>query len=102
VAELAGANPMDWLAQPPNNYVGTRFDPKAGEVPGGNWYFDLRDRQLVYVVRQGDHFAPDRFGRRQVRFELRPVAKRTQEQATGAANGIEGIVLAEAAPYRWF
>lgn len=105
VATLAQANPMDWLAQQPRNYVGVRFAPKAGEIAGGNWYFDLKDRHLVYVVRLGNHFAMDhlgRLGRKQVRFELRLVAKSTQEQTSADVKEIQGLVLAEVVPYRWF
>jgi general secretion pathway protein G len=102
MAALLQANPVDWLTPPPNNYVGERFAPKAGEIVGGNWYFDLKDRQLVYLVGLGRHFSPDPLGRKQVRFALRPVAKSTQEQTSAAANEIQGIVLAEVVPYRWF
>lgn len=102
VTALAQANPMDWLAQQPRNYLGVRFAPKAGEIAGGNWYFDLKDRQLVYVVGLGNHFSPDRLGRKQVRYELRLVAKSTQEQAITDVKEIQGVVLEETAPYRWF
>ncbi len=102
VAALAQANPMDWLAQQPKNYVGVRFAPKTGEISGGSWYFDLRDRHLVYVVNLGNRFSPDRLGRKQVRFELRLIEKSTQEQASGDVKEIQGLVLAEAVPYRWF
>ena len=102
VATLAGSNPMDWLAQPPQNYLGVRFAPKPGEVPGGHWYFDLQDHRLVYEVRMGNHFVPDALGRKQVRFELRPITKRTKEQGLASDKQIEGLVLIEAMPYRWF
>jgi general secretion pathway protein G len=102
VAALAQANPMDWLAQQPRNYIGVRFAPKTGEIAGGSWYFDLKEKQLVYVVSLGNHFATDHPGRKQVRFELRLVEKSTQEQAATDVKEIQGLVLAEAVPYRWF
>lgn len=102
VAALERANPMELLAEPPQNYLGLRHAAKTGEVPGGNWYFDLQDRQLVYVVHLGNHFVPDRLGRKQVRYELRRIEKTPQEQASATAKEIQEIILAEAVPYRWF
>ena len=102
VATLAQVNPMELLAQQPQNYVGVRFAPRVGEIAGGNWYFDLKDRQLVYVVGLGNHFTADRLGRKQVRYELRLVEKSTKEQTAAADKEIQGIVLAQSAPYRWF
>ena len=50
LAELIDANPMLWLQRKPEKYLGDRFGPAPGEIPAGCWYFDLRDKTLVYVV----------------------------------------------------
>lgn len=48
---FVGVNPINWLAQKPKNYAGELFGPAAGKVAPGQWYFDLRDRSVVYLIR---------------------------------------------------
>lgn len=104
LAELVEQNPMDWLLGKPANYLGERFGPQAGTVPGGNWYFDLRDKTLVYVVGNGRHFAPNPAGRKEVRYQIRPL-RGGKPQATGIPADIQatdGVILALVEPYQWF
>ena len=105
IAALGQDNPMDWLAEQPANYVGERFAPQVGKVSRGNWYFDLKDRQLVYVVWRGEHFAPNKQGRKEVRYAVRVVYAHKEIQA-GQENAdkqdINGVILALAEPYQWF
>lgn len=105
IGELAADNPMDWLAEPPANYLGDRFAPAAGAVSKGNWYFDLKDRHLVYVVSRGEHFTPNKQGRKEVRYAVRLVFsnKKTQAGLENAVNpDINGVILALTEPYQWF
>jgi hypothetical protein len=55
-ALLAGQNPMEWLPEKPPNYLGEFYAPAADDVDRGNWYFDLKKRELVYVLRHGKFF----------------------------------------------
>ncbi len=48
IAGLIGQNPVQWLPQPPQNYLGELEKPPAGSAPK-TWYFDRRSRQLIYV-----------------------------------------------------
>lgn len=100
---LAAENPMDWLAGKPANYAGAFADPKPDEIRPGAWYFDARDRSLVYRVDRGRHFVPGRDGSKQVRFHVAPVMdETTQDRAPGAANKvISGLLFAPAEPYKW-
>ncbi len=104
LSRLAEDNPMDWLAEQPSNYVGERFAPGADEVAKGNWYYDLKDRQLVYVVARGGHFMPDQAGRKEVRYAVRVVYARAPQagQENADKQEINGVILAVAEPYRWF
>ena len=101
---LAEDNPMDWLSEQPANYVGVRFNPKPGEVPKGDWYFDLKDKELVYIVARGSHFTPDKAGRKEVRYKVRLVYSREAQVNQGSADEkeINGVILALAEPYQWF
>ena len=50
IGALAGANPMQWLQSRPQNYLG-ELDQKAAELAtAGQWYFDVKQHKLVYVL----------------------------------------------------
>ena len=104
IAALAQDNPMDWLSEQPANYVGVRFDPRPGEVPKGSWYFDLKDKTLVYVVARGGDFVPDLAGRKEVRYQVRLVYGREAQVSRNSTDEreISGVILALAEPYHWF
>ena len=105
IAELAQDNPMDWLAEHPSNYVGDRFAPRAGDVPRGHWYFDLKDRHLVYVVSRGEHFTPNPQGRKEVRYVVRLIFKQNKAKEDARSADIQlvnGVILAPVQPYAWF
>lgn len=89
---LGRENPVRWLARRPDNYLGEYYDPKPGEAEPGNWYFDLMDRQLVYVVKfraRGAGAGPEQ----RLRFRVRLVGGPGRE-VSGAviepAGGLEG------------
>ena len=46
---LAYQNPMTWLQQLPENYLGEYYSPKKEALQGGNWYFDRSALTLVYL-----------------------------------------------------
>lgn len=105
VQSLADENPMDWLVEYPANYLGERFAPQADEVPRANWYFDLKDRHLVYKVSRGAHFAPNQQGRKEVRYAVRLVYVHQKAQAgreEADNQEINGVILALVEPYQWF
>jgi prepilin-type N-terminal cleavage/methylation domain-containing protein len=83
-AEALGTeNPVNWLAKPPDTYVGELYDPAPGQVEPGKWYFDTRTRQLVYSVKFGEHFrAPS--GRKEARFRVRLVTSAERDRVVGA------------------
>lgn len=104
IPRLAEQNPMDWLAEKPGNYLGELNDPAPGQIAPGSWYFDTRERMLVYAVDHGSHFVPDRQGRKRVRYRVElvgsPQIKENPEKADSIQ--IEGVKLAVVEPYRWF
>lgn len=103
---LLEENPMGWLAETPDNYAGELFEPRPGDVPPGHWYFDRKDRYLVYLVDHGAHFVPDPGGRKWVRYRLRLVyhEPRQRSGAAAAQSGVReigGIVLEPVEKYSW-
>jgi general secretion pathway protein G len=45
----AGANPVDLLARPPENYLGPLYAPEPDQLPRRSWYYDQKTGDLVYV-----------------------------------------------------
>jgi prepilin-type N-terminal cleavage/methylation domain-containing protein len=67
---LATDNPMTWLQQLPPNYKGEYYDPTPRTVAPGNWMFDLKSRELIYVLNQSDNFTPGPDGNKWIRFRV--------------------------------
>jgi hypothetical protein len=56
LAVLAGQNPFDWLDRKPANYLGEFFAPGERELEPGNWYFDRREKVLIYLLNNRKTF----------------------------------------------
>jgi hypothetical protein len=54
---LAHQNPMTWLQQLPENYLGEYYSPNKAELPSGNWYFDRVGQTLVYLSASEKSFS---------------------------------------------
>jgi general secretion pathway protein G len=53
---LAEQNPFDLLVDKPVNYLGEFFAPVERDFEAGNWYFDRRDKILVYLLNNANSF----------------------------------------------
>jgi prepilin-type N-terminal cleavage/methylation domain-containing protein len=96
ISGMAGRNPVDWLAQPPSNYVGEfSTAPQPSEV-AGSWYFDTTDHVMVYMVRRGDDFQPDSAGIKRVRYRIKLLYDNSEPPGT------VGVILSPVEPYKWF
>jgi general secretion pathway protein G len=56
IPALADDNPVNWLAGQPENYLG-EFD-SLPDGTAGKWFYDKRNRELVYTVNNRRHFVP--------------------------------------------
>jgi len=99
---FVGQNPINWLAEKPKNYAGELFGPEAGRVVSGQWYFDLRDRSLVYLVH--NHGDDKKASAAQIVFVIK-VVRGSKDVGDGdaqvARQVIEGVVLEQKFPYAW-
>lgn len=57
IPTLADENPVNWLAGQPENYLG-EFDSPPRDGTAGKWFYDKRNRELVYTVNNRRHFVP--------------------------------------------
>lgn len=98
---LAEQNPMEWLAQPPDNYAGEFVSIGQGSVAPGQWYFNPESKKLIYLVHNGSRFRSENVHPKQVIFQAR-VLRSESEKGEDGAGAIEGVVLEEVNAYEWF
>ena len=103
VVALAQDNPMNWLQKKPRNYAGEFYDPTPQAVAPGNWMFDLKSRDLIYVVGQGNYFRPGKDGRKWIRFHV--ALEYTKSRLPSLQNepaDLTGLLFEPVEPYAWF
>lgn len=106
LAELAGlhrSNPVALLDEPPAGYLGARDDPDPAAIGGYHWYFDRRERALVYRVANGERFQGGPPGPARIRLQLR-VSYRDRNgngRFDAGAETVNGIRLVALEDYRW-
>jgi prepilin-type N-terminal cleavage/methylation domain-containing protein len=67
-----GSNPMLLLAERPDTYAGEFFGADPMLFEPGTWYFDTRDRTLVYMVRFPERFVTPLGGPARARLKVEP------------------------------
>ncbi len=70
IPALAVENPMNWLLKRPANYAGEFFAPTPTSVRSGNWVFDLKSRELIYIPSSTSHVAPGNDGYKWIRYRV--------------------------------
>lgn len=102
VAPLLIDNPMNFLQKRPRNYAGEFYDATPLSVAPGNWLFDLKSRQLVYVVQHTQHFQADHEGRRWIRFHaISEYEKSRLVSLQNAPAELTGLLFVPVEPYVW-
>jgi prepilin-type N-terminal cleavage/methylation domain-containing protein len=102
-AEAAGGNPMKLLAERPDTYAGEYAAADPAAVAPGSWYFDTRERQLVYIVRFPEQFSSTLPGPARARWRVEP----DYEDRDGngrfepGRDSARGLRLVAVEPYRW-
>jgi general secretion pathway protein G len=103
VAALVQDNPMNWLQKKPRNYAGEFYDPTPLTVEPGNWIFDLRTRDLIYVVRKNNYFKPGKDGKKWIRFHVTASYEDSRLPSLhNASPTLTGILFEPVEPYSWF
>lgn len=54
---LEGSNPVALLDRPPPGYAGEFENPDLKFFRGGTWFFDKKDKVLVYLLNGGNYFS---------------------------------------------
>ena len=98
---LAAENPMKWLAKIPGNYAGEFYEVTPRAVAPGNWVFDLKTRNLIYVVDRSDHFTPGKDGKKWVRFHVNLLYE-APDISNKKGKELVGTLFEPIEPYTWF
>jgi general secretion pathway protein G len=94
---LASENPMNWLQQKPGNYAGEFFDPGVNAAKPGQWVFDLKSRDLIYVLDRSAYFTPGKDGQKWIRFHV----KFEYEPGVGGKKVLASTLFVSSQAYRW-
>jgi prepilin-type N-terminal cleavage/methylation domain-containing protein len=100
---LEGSNPMERLAEVPKNYLGELDDPEVGSLEPGNWYFDRRNRVLVYLPEHVTYFAGGVSNPPRARFAIKLIYADKNNNGVWdvGAESVEGVRLAILESYQW-
>jgi len=98
---LAADNPINWLQSKPNNYAGEFFNPAPDTVKPGQWMFDLKSRDLIYVVDLSGHFTPGKDGRKWIRFHVKFEYETSPGGAAGGNKGLTSALFEPTERYHW-
>ncbi|MES1981595.1 MAG: prepilin-type N-terminal cleavage/methylation domain-containing protein [Pseudomonadota bacterium] len=96
---LATENPMTWLAKQPRNYAGEFYDPTPLSISPGNWMFDLKAHQLIYMPSRTDNFVAGPDGQKWIRYRVNLVYDPPASAQPGKM--LVGTLFEPVAPYRW-
>jgi prepilin-type N-terminal cleavage/methylation domain-containing protein len=98
-----GANPMLNLSEKPDNYAGEFYGPDSARFEPGTWYFDTRERALVYVVRFPEQFVTALAGTPRVRFAVQPDYDDIERNGRFDAgrDPVRGLKLVALEPFSW-
>lgn len=102
IAQLDGGNPMDLLAQLPPGYRGALVNPDPGQLVPGDWYYDERERVLVYRVRFPEAFDSAQHQMRAVyRLTLKFDDRNRDGRFNRGSDTIYGLDLLPVGEFRW-
>lgn len=100
---LEGSNPMALLAETPQNYLGELDGADPAALEDGNWYYDRRDRVLVYLVRHRGYFSGGQANPPRARFAVKLVYSDSKGNGRfdPGQDEIQGMRLVPVEPYSW-
>jgi prepilin-type N-terminal cleavage/methylation domain-containing protein len=99
IEKEVGANPVDLLARPPQNYLGALYEPSPDLLPPRSWYFDRETGELVYMPGRTRYLTepPDAANGLRFRVVLTDPSPRKGEEVTE----LRQAVIRPRVPYQW-
>ncbi len=102
VAKLDKSNPMLLLSQTPNNYVGEKDKSNMINEPGV-WYFDKKQKELVYNVTYTENFKTSLKGSPRIRYRVKLIYNdhNKNKRFDARYDSIAGLDLFSVDKYNW-
>jgi prepilin-type N-terminal cleavage/methylation domain-containing protein len=94
-----GANPVELLARPPENYLGALFIPPADMLPARSWYYDRASGDLVYVPGRTRYLTEPSDASNGLRFRV--VLADPSPRAVEGVTELRLAFIRPREPYRW-
>lgn len=101
IPALTQSNPIDLLAQKPENYLGEVRNVKTELLEDGNWFYDASTHQVVYIVRQRRYFTPEATGDFSVRYGMKVLYGEIDIASGNKVPYIAGVTLVPLSKYTW-
>ena len=101
IGDLAKRNPIDLLAQKPENYLGALDGTNLAVLQRGKWFYDTSRQQVIYVVDQRYNFRPAVTDDFTVRYGVKVVYGEMELTQGNRLRYIAGITLAPLSNYVW-
>lgn len=99
IEKEVGANPVDLLARPPENYLGALYAPPPDTLPRQSWYYDRQSGDLVYVPSRARYLTYPPDAANGLRFRVM-LAEPSPRQEAGIREVRQAFIRARQ-PYRW-
>lgn len=102
VVKLQKTNPILLLSQSPNNYIGQKDDPTHITKPGV-WYFDKKQKALIYNVTYKENFKTSLKGLPRIRYRIKLIYndRNKNKRFDIHYDGISGLDLVAIENFSW-
>lgn len=101
IPTLMEHNPINLLAQKPDNYLGEIKNADISTLASGNWFYDVNHNQVVYIVAHRQNFIPDKPGDFTVQYGTQVIYSEMELAPDNKVSYITGVTLAPLSKYRW-
>ncbi len=98
--QLVDSNPMDLLAETPNNYLGVKREYDLRGLEKGSWFYDGKKNTLIYLVNNHLYFESGVDNLMGARFKVAPVYS-SRIRNDKQTRYISGLYLQRLEEYRW-
>ncbi len=99
IKTLENTNPMNYLQELPNNYLGAKNDRQAGDYLLASWYYDPLLSILVYKVKNINYFVSSLSGTPRIRLKVEAIYN--EEVSNSGNKKVRGISLNRMEDYSW-
>ena len=101
IGDLAKRNPIDLLAQKPENYLGALDGTNLAVLQRGKWFYDTKQQQVIYVVDQRYNFKPAVADDFTVKYSVKVIYGEMELTQGNKTPYIAGITLVPLSKYKW-